>query len=121
MYIKINCILFAILQFWANELSAQELYKTPYGKKYHSSNCRTVRNVSTKLVERSEILQYGLTACKICRPPIVNIHNNLHLTKNNKAAGINNQTVQCRGFTKKNKRCTHRTRIKNGFCFQHRP
>ena len=33
---------------------SQNVYKTPYGKKYHLASCRMVENVSSKLVDAKE-------------------------------------------------------------------
>lgn len=59
-------VLFAIL-FSNFSLSAQMVYKTPSGAKYHRAECRMVKNVSEKL-SVAEAAKQGLTACKICNP-----------------------------------------------------
>ncbi|MCP2037909.1 methylphosphotriester-DNA--protein-cysteine methyltransferase [Chryseobacterium sp. HSC-36S06] len=48
-------------------LTAQTVYKTPTGTKYHLSDCRMVKNVSSALsVEKA--LKEGFAPCKICEP-----------------------------------------------------
>lgn len=97
-------------------VNAQDLYKTPSGKKYHLSSCRMVENVSKKISD-IDISKYGLTPCKICKPPIeTNITNSFSNT--NKAVGTS-KTVQCKGRTKKGTRCKHKTSLANGYCYQH--
>lgn len=98
-------------------LSAQDIYKTPSGSKYHLATCRTVKNVSTKLNGQSDVTKYGLQPCKICKPLLLN-----NLASGNslsdKAVGIAS-AVRCVGKTKKGARCQHMTKLANGYCFQH--
>lgn len=96
-------------------MNAQNVYKTPSGKKYHKPNCHTVKNVSQEIT-LDEAGNLGLEPCKICKPE--NLRNSIYNT--NKAKGEAN-TVQCKGKTKKGTRCKHMTKIANGYCFQHIP
>jgi len=97
----------------------QSVYKTPSGKKYHLASCRMVENVSEKLTSQ-KIAQYHLTACKICKPPVVSaLKYSSNLTTKNKAVGTAT-SVRCKGKTKKGTRCKHQTKLANGYCFQHR-
>jgi len=115
---KLSILLLLLLDF-TNVIIAQDIYKTPYGKKYHLSTCRMVKNVSLKLNGAVDIEKYDLTSCEICKPPkYSNISNSLSTTRN-KAVGVS-KTVQCKGTTKKGTRCLHMTNIGNGFCFQHK-
>ena len=43
----------------------QDVYKTPYGKKYHLVTCSMVENVSKKITISSAALTFGLHPCKI--------------------------------------------------------
>ena len=97
------------------QLSAQNIYKTPSGTKYHLSSCRMVENVSKKLVDDDK--DRKLTPCKICKPPS---RSNLASGNsfNNKAVG-ESTSVRCKGYTKKGNRCKHKTRLANGYCYQH--
>ena len=95
--------------------TAQDVYKTPSGKKYHLESCKTVRNVSEKITLK-EAAEKGLEPCKVCRPSALPVPQNIV----NKAKG-ESKTVQCNGFTKKGSRCRHMTSIADGYCFQHRP
>jgi hypothetical protein len=96
---------------------AQNVYKTPSGKKYHLSTCRMVENVSKKMLGSNDISEYKLTPCKICKPPtknnLVSSHSSI-----NKAVGTS-VSARCKGYTKKGTRCKHMTRLANGFCYQH--
>jgi hypothetical protein len=91
----------------------QDIYKTPYGKKYHTASCSMVENVSSKLTV-AEATNYGLAPCKICKPATTNIIT----SKSQTPRGVNT-SVQCKGFTKAKARCRHMTRIANGYCYQH--
>ena len=101
----------------AQYLSAQDVYKTPSGAKYHLATCRMVENVSEKItVEEADKL--GLDPCKICKPATTISYN---LASNNQTPKGQSSTTQCRGRTKKGTRCLHRTSIADGYCFQHKP
>ncbi len=97
-------------------VKAQTVYKTPSGAKYHIASCRMVTNVSEKLT-LNDAVEKGLTPCKICSPP-TSKRSNLHQQNSPKGES---QTVQCKANTKAGTRCKHKTKIANGFCFQHNP
>jgi len=96
---------------------AQNVYKTPSGKKYHLSSCRMVENVSKKLLGTNHISKYNLTPCKICKPPSINNYVNSS-NSSNKAVGTSS-SVRYKGYTKKGTRCKHKTRLANSYCYQH--
>lgn len=98
-------------------LSAQTVYKTPSGAKYHLSGCRMVKNVSNAL-SVDNALKQGLMPCKFCRPPFKAVSG--IRSKPKPVAGINSQN-QCYAKTQKGLRCKRNTRIGNNFCFQHLP
>lgn len=108
---------FLFLLFLSQKSRGQDVYKTPSGEKYHLSSCRMVENVSKKLVNEGDIQKYNLQPCKICKPPVKQALAN-NYSNNNKAAGESN-AVQCQGYTKQGTRCEHKTRIANGYCYQH--
>ncbi len=76
-----------------------------------------VENVSSKLVGIDVINSSKLTPCKICKPPQKK-ELEKRFTPEDKSVGTS-ISVQCKGFTKKGKRCKHRTQLANGYCFQH--
>ena len=96
-------------------INAQDIYKTPSGKKYHLSTCRMVENVSKKILGDEEIGQYNLKPCKICNPPF---KTQLTPSSHNKAVG-EATSVQCKGYTQKGTQCKHKTSLANGYCYQH--
>lgn len=95
----------------------QDVYKTPSGKKYHLNSCRMVENVSAKLLSTDDISDYGLSPCKICKPPVINSISK-NITGTNKAKGTSS-SVRCLGKTQRGTRCKHMTQIANGYCYQH--
>lgn len=105
-----------ILLLISSSLKAQNVYKTPSGNKYHLATCRMVNNVS-KEISIPEAVKSGLGPCKICKPPAPGNY----VLPVKKASGQDKTTFQCNGFTKSGSRCKHRTRIANGYCFQHNP
>jgi uncharacterized lipoprotein NlpE involved in copper resistance len=107
--------LILLLLLGANN-KAQDVYKTPSGAKYHLASCHMAKNVSEKIT-RSKAVDLGLQPCSICKPRTESAQG---LLSTKKAQG-QDETVQCRGVTKSGTRCRHRTRIANGYCFQHNP
>lgn len=82
---------FLFVFFISIGISAQTVYKTPSGEKYHLSTCRMVKNVSSQL-SLDKALRSGLSPCKICNPPFrptLGI-----ISKPKKTAGVNSQN-QC--------------------------
>lgn len=112
------CKIISILLFFQLGLSffasAQLVYKTPSGAKYHLASCHMVKNASTK-ISLSEARGMGLEPCKICKPAT------LPGAPSNKPAQGESNTVQCKGQTKAGARCKHMTSIGNGYCYQHQP
>ncbi|MBA5246195.1 hypothetical protein H1R16_12120 [Marnyiella aurantia] len=96
-------------------LTAQNVYKTPSGLKYHLASCRMVKNVSA-VTSIQNALRAGLDPCKICRPPSAKI--SAEISASRKVAGTN-VASRCRGTTKAGARCKRTTRIGNDYCFQH--
>jgi len=94
---------------------AQTFYKTPSGQKYHSANCRMVKNTSEQ-INLVQAQKLGLEACKICNPQSV-----MPLSSSTNKAQGQGKTVQCAGYTKTGNQCKHMTKIANGYCFQHQP
>jgi len=111
-------LLVIVACFFLLQVGAQNVYKTPSGKKYHLASCRMVENVSEKLTPK-KIALHHLTACKICKPPVVNsARHSSNLSYKNKAVGTS-VSVRCKGETKKGTRCKHKTKLANGYCYQH--
>lgn len=111
-------ILGALILLVSLNFSAQTVYRTPSGSKYHLGSCRMVKNVSAKLsVESAQ--RNGLLPCGICRPPFRSGFGIMSAPQK-KPAGTN-AANRCRGITKSGTRCKRNTRIGNDYCFQHLP
>ena len=108
-------VLFLLLFTVAFAAEAQNVFKTPSGRKYHLASCRMAKNVSKELTI-AEAVQTGLEPCKICRPP-----GTLGIQAETQKAQGENITLQCNGQTKAGNRCKHMTSIANGYCYQHQP
>ncbi len=104
--------------FVSSFVTAQNLYKTPSGRRYHLASCRMVKNVSSK-VTIDDIKRFRLTPCKICKPRYYVTQSNRFSSFRNKSVGVSN-TTRCKGRTKRGTRCKHKTRLANGYCFQHK-
>ncbi|OWK73722.1 hypothetical protein CBW16_09500 [Flavobacteriaceae bacterium JJC] len=105
------------LLFFVINVSAQTVYRTPSGSKYHLSGCRMVKNVSSALSIQAALGE-GLSPCKICRPPFSQALG--IVSKPKKTSGVNSPN-RCFATTKSGTRCKRNTRIGNNFCFQHLP
>ena len=108
---------FLLLLLISVNLSAQTVYKTPSGSKYHLSSCRMVKNVSSSS-SVDQALRSGLTSCGICKPP--DRQSLGIISKPKKTPGVNS-TNRCPAMTQKGFRCKRNTTIGNDFCFQHLP
>jgi hypothetical protein len=107
----LNLLLLCVLN-----ANAQDVYKTPSGKKYPLASCRTANNVSEKITS-GKALELNLQPCKICQPVV----SPTHLEAKTQVAKGESITVQCKGITKSGTRCKHMTSNANGYCFQHNP
>ena len=119
---QMRTILLVILCFLAVSISAQDIYKTPSGTRYHIESCRMVNNVSQKVTLKDAAEYYGLTPCKICHPPSATSYGyqTIKATSANKAQGTDEGNL-CKGITKAGTSCKHHTRIGNDYCYQHNP
>lgn len=108
---------FLLFFFFSLSVTAQTVYRTPSGQKYHRAGCGTVRKVSSALsVENAG--RAGLAPCKVCKPPISGSAA-LGIRKSEKKMSGTNSLNRCTSITKKGTRCKRTTRIENGRCFQH--
>ena len=110
-----------LLILFTSVLSAQTVYITNTGEKYHSSGCRYLHK-SKISIELSDALEQGYTACKVCGPA--------QTIKTKKEAVTESQqgtedtpakaaSSQCTATTKSGARCKHITKSSNGGCWQH--
>lgn len=92
--------------------SAQTVYVTKTGEKYHLADCRYLKysKISTTLAEAQD---NGYEACKVCKPPVNGQKSNEVETERSSAA------QQCSATTQAGARCKRRTKNISGKCWQH--
>lgn len=110
--ISLRCtpwIIAGMLLFVALTGSAQTVYVTKTGKKYHSGGCPYLRQskIATTL---SKAQADGYSACSVCKPD--------GKTDNSSSSKLS-VAVQCSGTTKAGNRCKRMTTNANGRCYQH--
>lgn len=106
---------------WVQTLSAQQVYRTASGQKYHAHNCRYVKDKGIAITLQKAV-EMGLTACSVCKP--ASATSNSSSSSQNMWKGSSNSTTtstQCHGKTKAGARCKRTTSNKNGYCYQHQP
>lgn len=112
-------ILLIILSFtFVNAISAQTVYTTKTGEKYHKSNCKYLK-YSKKEYKLEKAIALGFSACSVCKPNknnTVSKSSNLNTTSGNASKAT---ASQCTGKTKAGKRCKRKTKSANGRCYQH--
>jgi hypothetical protein len=105
-------------------ISAQTVYTTKTGEKYHKSSCHYLKH-SKKLIKLDRAKTLGYTACKVCKPTIKNTKQESNSiaskeeTKPKSTATKKITATQCTGKTKSGKRCKRKTKNANGRCYQH--
>ena len=107
-----------------SNVTAQNVYVTKTGEKYHKKTCRYLK-YSKKEIKLKEAVKFGYVACKVCKPiKKVTVNNNssssrsLESRKKTKSSSKTTAT-QCTGKTKSGARCKRKTKNANRRCFQH--
>src|SRR5687767_9507619 len=106
----------------ASSLSAQTVYITKTGAKYHKNDCGYLR--SSKIsINLSEAQDKGYGACSVCKPPSGSsttprikptiIPNYQNGTSGNESNGT--VSSQCRATTKAGTRCKRTTKNSSGY------
>ena len=122
----LKLILFIVALNFASNVSAQEVYTTKTGEKYHKSTCRYLKYSKYK-VSLEKAIQLGYEACSVCKPSSkVNKSNNtsastLSSNSSSKTTSTSKKATatQCIGKTKAGARCKRKTKNANGRCYQH--
>jgi len=110
-------------------VTAQTVYITKTGAKYHSSGCRYLSK-SCISISLSNAKSQGYTACSVCRPSSTMTSDKASSsTGTTKKASTSTQTQtqikstgaasQCTATTKKGTRCKRTTTDPSGKCWQH--
>lgn len=126
-------LLVLLLSLFVTSVSAQTVYTTKTGTKYHTENCRYLSK-SKITISLENAISKGLGACKVCKPPvsvksIQNSDKSKATTKSTptptKATTVESvkQTKsiskQCSAKTQSGNRCKRMTKSPNGKCWQH--
>jgi hypothetical protein len=120
-------VFIAVLQFlFCSALLAQTVYVTKTGKKYHTSNCSSLRSSSIPIT-LSEANQKGYGPCSRCDPPIYSETNNQDNKSNllddsklrEKLSSTSTTSSQCIAITKKGTQCSRNAQEGSDFCWQH--
>ena len=122
---KVHRVLVLFIAFALSyNISAQTVYVTKTGEKYHKSNCHYLK-YSKNAIKLDKAKSLGYTACKVCKPAVRNTkETSSSLTSKKKAKDKTTSTkkvtaTQCTGKTKSGKRCKRKTKNANGRCYQH--
>ncbi|WP_297645874.1 hypothetical protein [uncultured Treponema sp.] len=68
---KTKAVLCAALMLLTALLFSQSSAKvcvSAKGRKYHTANCRTIKNSAITMLTKEEAIRAGYEACKICKP-----------------------------------------------------
>ena len=123
----LKVLVFTISLVFSLNLSAQTVYTTKTGEKYHKVNCGYLK-YSKKEITLKKAKELGYTACKVCKPT-QKIENESQSTKNSLSSSKQQKTsqttsikvvaTQCTGKTKSGNRCKRMTKNSSGKCYQH--
>ena len=118
----LNVIFFLLATLATTVVSAQTVYTTKTGEKYHTKTCRYLK-YSRVEIDIKKAQEYGYDACSVCRPSVLTSSQSDNLQpKNTTATPAGSKTtsaVQCSGKTKAGNRCKRKTKSSNGRCYQH--
>jgi len=112
---------FIISVIVVSNVTAQTVYTTKTGEKYHKSTCRYLK-YSKKEIKLEAAVSRGYEACKVCKPT-ANTKRKTN-TSSNKPSLSSSSTdkayaTQCTGKTKSGARCKRKTKSASGRCYQH--
>ncbi|MBO3099607.1 hypothetical protein [Gelidibacter pelagius] len=113
--------LFVGVMAFACDLSAQTVYVTKTGEKYHKNTCHYLKN-SKKEIDYKKAIELRYTACSVCKPNAQWSPLSIRSTsiKSTTSPTIKTTTsTQCTGKTKAGARCKRMTKSENGRCYQH--
>jgi len=126
----LRVVLFIISVAFLSNVTAQSVYTTKTGEKYHKSSCRYLK-YSKKEMTLKKALNYGYVACKVCKPTKTIKKVTLNANTSSKGTTITPRkkitttsskksvAMQCSGKTKSGARCKRKTKSSSGKCYQH--
>ncbi|MBN4085043.1 hypothetical protein JYT89_01730 [Flavobacteriaceae bacterium AH-315-B10] len=118
----LRLFLFIISATFISNVTAQTVYTTKTGEKYHKSTCRYLK-YSKREIKLEAAISRGYEACKVCKPTAANTKRKTN-TSSNKSSLSSSSTgkayaTQCTGKTKSGARCKRKTKSASGRCYQH--
>jgi len=128
---KINLIyLLALILLFIAFASAQTVYITKTGAKYHSAGCSYLKKSSTP-IELNDALNNGYSACSRCKPVGSEIIKSNSEDKKENAPPSSTTTPQtkkkettsktrCIAITKKGTQCKRTAAAGSNYCWQHK-
>ncbi len=104
---------------------AQTYYVTETGKKFHKKSCRFIQD-SGIAIELKDAISKGYAPCGVCKPGGEALSKDYYNWKAsqdnlNEVIGEKNKVEkrQCKGITKKRKRCKRNAKEGSDYCWQH--
>jgi hypothetical protein len=100
--------------------TAQTVYTTKSGEKYHADGCQHLRK-SAYAISLADAKEKGYTACKVCKPTskASTTPRTGSGKQNTYKAAPNATSKQCSALTQTGKRCSRMTKDASGKCWQH--
>ena len=77
----LRLFLFIILVTFMSNVTAQTVYTTKTGEKYHKNTCRYLK-YSKKEIKLEVAISRGYEACKVCKPTATNIKQKTNTSSN---------------------------------------
>jgi len=124
---KINLIyLLALILLFVAFASAQTVYVTKTGAKYHSAGCSYLKKSSSP-IELKDAIDKGYTACSRCKPggsetiqskTEVKSDNTEKVTTEKKKTETTR--TRCIAITKKGTQCKRWAEVGSNYCWQHK-
>ncbi len=117
----LKLFLVSFLIAYAVNVSAQTVYTTKTGEKYHKSTCHHLK-YSKKEITLEKALELRYSPCSVCKPASKSSasQNALNLTSSsNNSSKATAESVQCSGKTQSGSRCKRITKDSSGRCYQH--
>ena len=117
-------LLFLIFLGCSQNNSAQTVYTTKTGEKYHTATCRYLK-YSKKEITLEQAINLGYQACSVCKPgsnpeQIQSLASpSSQSTSPQKTTTQKATATQCTAKTKSGKRCKRMTKNASGRYYQH--
>lgn len=120
--LKTVLLLFALVV--SNITTAQTVYVTRTGEKYHADACRYLSR-SKIAVSLKDAVRNGYTPCSVCKPRTSETTQRQNITPQHTPTPASTTqpkattSRQCSGITKSGARCKRMTTSASGRCYQH--